>query len=99
MIKNSSLKSYLAWYCMGVMEGEKVDDNALLEECDCCCIFDILGISKEELVSIWDCAVEIEDTEIYDMSGAHEVNIKGANFAYVLSAMDEAFCSEEDSIM
>ena len=77
----STFRNYLSWLC-GVSE-------------EMSGFFFFWGISVEKLVSLLDEEVEIVDTDKYDMSGCHEVIIKGNGFEYKLTCMTEAFSDEE----
>jgi hypothetical protein len=85
----STFRNYLSWLC-GVSE-----ENEIIEETQMSGFWDFWGISVEKLVSLLDEEVEIVDTDKYDMSGCHEVIIKGNGFEYKLTCMTEAFSDEE----
>jgi hypothetical protein len=91
-----TLRKYLTWYC-GYWA---VSDKYLMRLCDECCLLDAMKLDKPTLRSLLDKKVTITDIPNYmGKGGPHAVHIKGDGIEFFISAMDNAFSDEEESIL
>jgi hypothetical protein len=94
-----TLREYLVWYC-GYWKECEVTDKELMQLCNDYGVLIQMEVTKEYLVEMLHKEVKVTDIpNLMCMGGSHAVHIKGDGIEFFITAMDNAFSDEEESIL